>query len=336
MKKQWCLALTALMAQGVQAKVDVYGRVHVSVDYLSTHNTYHGINYSSNASRIGFRAQDGIGEAVVFMQLEQQYNTFQDSKAALATRNTYVGLTHPTWGVVRLGRFDSPFKTARGPANLFADQLGDMRSMMREDGFDKRLDNTLEVQTPSLFGWRFNFAYSLHEDEVNESDENQQSYSVSGVYEQGAWHAALAYENLQKDVGGRDSVRAALAYQWHANSKAVLFYQHNGATKMRPSNQIYGVGGTYKWANGLVAKGMFMERFAATNAENVQLAVLGAEYRLGQPLLLYVNYAYVTNGENTSVAPWNVSGRSNAKAGVQAIAAGENSEGFSMGMRYDF
>lgn len=333
MKKQWWMAIAVLAAQGAQAKVDIYGRVHVSVDYLSTHNTYHGLNYSSNASRLGFRAQDEVGEATVFMQLEQQYNTFQDTKAALATRNTYVGIKHPSWGTLRLGRFDSPFKTARGPANLFADQLGDMRSMMRQDGFDKRLDNTLEVQSPRLHGWQFAAAYSLHEDEVNESDENQQSYSFSATYVNTAWQLALAYENLQRDAGDRDSVRAALAYQWLKNSQGVLFYQHNGSTKEQPSSQIYGVGSTYQWVTGVVTKGMYMERSAGTDAQRVQLAVVGVEYRIGTPLLLYANYAHVLNGSETRVAPWDVSGRSNATA---EAAAGENSEGVSIGLRYDF
>jgi predicted porin len=55
----------------------------------------------------------------------------QDDKSVdFATRDTFVGLKGD-FGQVRAGRFDSPFKVARGPVNFFGDMVGDIRNVTR-------------------------------------------------------------------------------------------------------------------------------------------------------------------------------------------------------------
>src|SRR5699024_4481181 len=118
-KKLLVLAVGAAMAAPAMAGVSIYGRAHVSADYLDVKNQdVNSLNLSSNASRIGFKAEDTFGDITAFMQLEQEYNTLQGNgttKSDFATRNTFVGVKGD-WGMVRAGRFDTPFKAARGPA----------------------------------------------------------------------------------------------------------------------------------------------------------------------------------------------------------------------------
>src|SRR5699024_166856 len=252
-KKLLVLAVGAAMAAPAMADVSIYGRAHVSADYLDVKNQdVSSLNLSSNASRIGFKAEDTFGDITAFMQLEQEYNTLQgDNGGSFATRNTFVGVKGD-WGMVRAGRFDTPFKAARGPANLFNNQVGDMRSIFGDkNDFDNRNDNTIHIQSPSYEGLQFNLAYSVHEGAENDRNakRNDQSYSFSATYEQGIFDAALAYEKYEGNAtDGRanaDAIRLAGAAQLTDELKAVAFYQHNGSDGQFEDANIYGVGAEF-------------------------------------------------------------------------------------------
>ncbi|WP_159197005.1 porin, partial [Klebsiella pneumoniae] len=83
-----------------------------------------------------FKAEQQLENGMtVFGQIEQEINFAsgtedEDDGVNFATRDTFVGLKGD-FGQARVGRFDSPFKVARGPVNFFGDQLGDIRNVTR-------------------------------------------------------------------------------------------------------------------------------------------------------------------------------------------------------------
>ena len=103
------------------ADVKVYGRAHVSLDYLDDGQDYNEVGLSSNSSRLGFKAEQKLENGMtVFGQIEQEINFASGSAnddVEFATRDTFVGLKGD-FGQARIGRFDSPFKVARGPVNF--------------------------------------------------------------------------------------------------------------------------------------------------------------------------------------------------------------------------
>ncbi len=338
-KKLLVLAVGAAMAApAMAADVSIYGRAHVSADYLDVKNTdINKLNLSSNASRIGFKAEDTFGDITAFMQLEQEYNTLQgnETKSEFATRNTFVGVKGD-WGLVRAGRFDTPFKAARGPANLFNNQVGDLRSIFGglENEFDTRKDNTIHVQSPSYDGLQINLAYSVHEGQENVrhgEDRNDQSYSVSVTYEQDIFDAALAYMRYENTKA--DAVRLAGAAQLTDEFKAVAFYQHNGHHAELNDANIYGVGGEFAVLESTSLKGMYMGRDGKRASQHADLLVVGVEHRIADPLRVYANYAYAFNEKNADVKPWANQSRSNS---IVDTAVGEDTQGLSVGLRYDF
>ena len=173
MKKTLCaLAVGATFltpALAMAADVKVYGRAHVSLDYLDDGKDYNEVGLSSNSSRLGFKAEQKLENGMtVFGQVEQEVNFASGSAnddLEFATRDTFVGLKGD-FGQARVGRFDSPFKAARGPVNFFGDMVGDIRNVTRAGNlrFDERNANTIEYKTPK-FGGGFNVlaALSLHE-----------------------------------------------------------------------------------------------------------------------------------------------------------------------------
>src|SRR5574344_717566 len=101
MKKTLCaLAVGATFltpALAMAADVKVYGRAHVSLDYLDDGKDYNEVGLSSNSSRLGFKAEQKLENGMtVFGQVEQEVNfpsgaEDEDDGVNFATRDTFVG-----------------------------------------------------------------------------------------------------------------------------------------------------------------------------------------------------------------------------------------------------
>ena len=247
-----------------------------------------------------------------------------------------------------MGRFDSPFKTARGPANLFGDQVGDMRNLTRigDARFDERFDNTVQYTTPSFGGLTGKLAYSVHEGQAVALDEegdavDSDSISVSLNYVGGAFEAAVAYEQAEEDTGRgeRDGIRAAGAYNFNDAFKLVGFYQTvdyddaDATPEQRDlwTSDTYGVGAEFKIASNTALKGMWMTRDADLDDADSDMWVVGVEHKLDKAVRVYANYALVDNDDNVALTPWG-----QARSATPSGTAGEEASGLSVGLRYDF
>lgn len=356
-------------AAAMAADVTVYGRAHISVDYLDDGADYSETNLSSNSSRLGFKGSHQINSDLqAFFQIEQQINFTTGNSSGgsdFATRDTFVGLKGDNWGAVQAGRFDSPFKKARGPANLFGDQVGDMRNLTRigDARFDERFDNTVQYTTPSFGGFNAVFAYSMYEGQSAAQDHDQDAFSVALNYGNGPFTAALAYESSEEDTGRgeRDGIRLAAAYSLTDAFKVVGFYQSvewdgvdtkyvadaNGdptnvvdvaataaATERKRddlTSDTFGIGGEYKLTDATALKAMWMTLDSDGEDYDADMWVIGVEHKLDKAVRVYANYAVVDNDDRQSLRPW-----AQARTANPGAAAGEEASGFSVGLRYDF
>lgn len=243
-----------------------------------------------------------------------------------------------------MGRFDSPFKVARGPANLFGDQVGDMRNLTRvgDARFDERYDNTLQYTTPDLNGFRIKLAYSTYEGQnAVEDKDSSDAGSVALSYVRGPFEGALAYEKVGKDSskGKRDGLRLAAAYKLTDNFKMVGFYQNvdykggsNAALRKQLSSDTYGLGGEYKLSSNTALKAMWMTRDADDSDYGADMWVVGVEHKLDKAVRVYANYAVTDNNKAAKLTPW----RQARSAKPGATVAGKEASGLSVGLRYDF
>ena len=346
----------AIMPALAQADISIYGRAHVSTDFLDDGDDYSETNLSSNSSRLGFKGSHDINpDLKAFFQIEQEINfaTGSGGSSDFATRDTFVGLSGSNWGAIQMGRFDSPFKVARGPANLFGDQVGDMRNLTRigDARFDERFDNTVQYTTPSLNGFNMKLAYSVYEGQAAVEDEDSDAFSVSLNYSNGPFTGSLAYETVEEDVsrGERDGIRAAAAYNLTDAFKLVGFYQtvdydgvvlgdtgviDQAATDAKRddlTSDTYGLGGEYKLTDATALKAMWMTLDSDGEDYDADMCVIGVEHKLDKAVRVYANYAMVDNDDRQNLRPW-AQGRS-ANPGA---ATGEEATGFSVGLRYDF
>lgn len=325
------LAILAALPAAAVAEVTIYGRANVSIDLLDDGADYSEVNVSSNSSRLGFRAQREFEGITGIMQIEQEID-YSNQGSNWASRDTFVGL-RGNFGMLRVGKFDTPFKRARGPANLFGDQLGDMRNLTRAGAgrFDERTPNTVHYQTPSVNDFQANFAYSLHEgNDASDGDDN--AWSVSVTWKPGDFDLALAYEKFEdeRSQGGRDAIRLAAAYDLN-DWTLVGFYQTIDHENDAFDADVWGVGFSYKFSDNIHFKAHYLERRADIDDGDSQLLAVGAEYRFASPLRIYFNYAMVANDDNARLNPW-----SQARTTSQPGSFGDTSSGFSLGLRFDF
>lgn len=353
MKKTLCaLAVGATLftpALAMAADVKVYGRAHVSLDYLDDGADYNEVGLSSNSSRLGFKAEQKLENGMtVFGQIEQEINFASGEKdekgVKFATRDTFVGLKGD-FGQARVGRFDSPFKVARGPVNFFGDMVGDIRNVTRADmKFDERNENTIEYKSPK-FGGGFNVlaAVSMHSDKNIAKDangegvEDNKAYDLALTYKEGPVDFAAAYERYEENAaigaGERDGFRIAGAYKFTPELNVGALYQlltHDNETA-NPDAQVFGVAADYKVAPKTYVRGQVFHRDVDTDDANSTLLAVGVEHRLDKAVRVYANLATMLNDKNSNLVPWKEA-RSNSVSGVDD----ENATALSLGFRYDF
>lgn len=343
-------ALTAA-AQSNEVKTagnwQFYGRAHLSVDSLDDGKFYDRINLSSNSSRLGFRGSKAFGDFKGIWQIESEilFNktsdsaATQDDKNRLATRDTFAGV-QGGFGQVRLGKFDTPFKVAREVANLFGDQLGDMRNLTRVGSakFDERPNNIIEYQSSDLSGFRLAVAYAPHEGANAETNattgvETKNAMSSGSLtYSAGNLSAALGIESYQAGAtnGKRDAKRLAVSYKVMSDLKLVGFYQD--VTHATDGGKVTGFGAEYQLVpNSIVLRAHYLDRNADTANADAKMTAIGIDRIVSKELRFYVNYASVDNQSASKATPWK-EGRSTSQTGVNGFDA----KGLSVGMRYDF
>ena len=360
MKKTLCaLAIGATIFTPIMAAaadVQIYGRAHVSLDYLDDGKDYNEVNLSSNASRLGFKVNQKVNDDLnVFAQIEQEINFASggnDSKGVdFATRDTFVGLKSNSYGQVRVGRFDSPFKVARSPVNHFGDMVGDVRNVTRQGNlkFDERNANTIEYKSPS-FGNGFNVlaALSMHDktqidkDDTGNGKNKNKAYDIALTYKAGAIDLAAAYEKYEenssnvdqtKDGLGRDSFRLAGAYNFteQFNLGAMYQFSQHDDDKANPDVQVFGVSGEYKITPKTSVRGEYFYRDVDAKDANASLIAIGVEHKIDKTLRVYSNLSTTLNDTNSDITPWK-EGRSTSVAGVK----GKDATALSLGLRYDF
>lgn len=354
MKKTLCALVvgasvfTPIIAMAADTDVKIYGRANLSVDVLDDGKDYQELGLSSNSSRLGFKAEKKLDDLTVFAQIETEINFAQGEGNVWAGRDTFAGIKG-NFGQIKAGRFDSPFKVARGPVNFFGDMVGDLRNVTRAGDlrFDERNANTIEYKAPKYNGFVFSAAVALHEgatagtatsveNGAQKGDNNKnQAYDLAVNYKEGPIDFAAAYESYQDDAtrGGRDSFRVAGAYKLTPELNLGAIYQlaQHDNDKKNPDVNVYGIAGEYKLTPKTTVRGQYLIRDVDAADSNSDLIAVGLEHRLDSTFRVYGNLATVLNDKKAKLTPWEQA-RTNNVGGT----LGEDALALSVGMRYDF
>src|SRR5229473_7762046 len=139
-KERICWVLPLLLASSGAAWADtdvtIYGYADVSVDEVNN-----GIKsqpfVTSNSSYLGFGAQHDItSDLKIVGQFETQVDiaATPSIKDSLGYRNSFLGFASKSWGAIKGGKSDTPYKTATASFDPFANTIGDYNSIMGNTG----------------------------------------------------------------------------------------------------------------------------------------------------------------------------------------------------------
>ncbi len=325
-----------LIAGGAQAaEVRVYGQAHLAASHLDDGDDYSALNLSSNASRIGFRATHDFSDALRGMiQIEGQVDLDSNNNTSLTSRDSF-GALIGDWGMVRAGYFDTPVKVASRRVDLFGNQLGDSRNLVRgnyagNQGFDERFKNSIAYRTPSFGGLTADLHYSVETQSNSDAEDGNKNdaFSAALSYLQGALFVSLGYErwNFEDADAERDIIRLSGYYDL-ADFRFTALAQ----TASDPDDNAYGVGVRYRLTPQIFLKAQYYLLDADDSDFDADLLAVGVDYRYVQNLTFYLNVAQISNDTTQTLAPWR-----EASTLSRAGAADETARGVALGMIYSF
>jgi predicted porin len=184
--------------------VTLYGRVYVMFENvkadggsLAAVSSRNRVN-NNGASLLGVRGTEDLGGGLkAFFQLETEFRPDQND-TTFGTRNSGVGL-QGDFGSVLLGRWDTPFKLANAPYDLFGDTTiaGYTSAMSDRGNFNRREQNVVQYWSPNFSGFQGRVSYSANEGKT--ATVNPVVTSFNATYNQGPVSLAYGYEK-HKDI----------------------------------------------------------------------------------------------------------------------------------------
>lgn len=172
------LAITSCQVALAQSSLTLYGVVDTGVAYVnsqaslgSTSGGRSVVKMSNGvwaASKFGLLGSEDLGNQLkAIFKLEGGFNSASGAQQyanAMFGRTAYVGLSHPMFGTLTLGRQYAAYLQALSPYSPTNDLTGYFGAHPGDiDGLDTdyRVNNTIEYQSPKFFGVTAFGSYSL-------------------------------------------------------------------------------------------------------------------------------------------------------------------------------
>jgi predicted porin len=197
-KKLVAAAIAAAMAApAAYAEVTIYGKVHMSVDFVDANNAV-GANdmdgIADRDSRIGFKGSEDLGNGLKAVWKTEWNVQFDGGNQTVNnSRDNYLGLATNFGTFLLAGNINHPYKSAFGKYDFFADTLADWDDTIEME--DNRADNAIVYISPSFSGFKFTGA-SVAAEGANGQDSLMDAYSLAVNYSGGGLMAAAAYEDI--------------------------------------------------------------------------------------------------------------------------------------------
>jgi predicted porin len=107
---------------------------------------------------------------------ETNSNLSQNVNGALFSRNTYIGMSSPEYGALKIGKTTGPYQNSTAAFNPFAGQIGDYAVIMGNSGgdnrveFGTRLNHAIWYESPTFAGFQWNLLFSPGQNRSDTSD----------------------------------------------------------------------------------------------------------------------------------------------------------------------
>ncbi len=220
------MGVVALLAAptALHAQITLYGIVDAAVEYSNpaANQAYYGAgsnavgtarvissgNGNSKGSRFGLSGSEDLGgglEAIFTIETRLDLSTGQQADSSTFwNAQSWVGLAGD-WGQLTAGRQYAPMFSALVRVDASGDQwYGTLGSSAR---YQTRFDNSVEYQSPTWQGLRFDGLYAFGET----SPANTNSAAASLTWDRGPIVAAAAWQQIAQGASGKTVQYAATA-----------------------------------------------------------------------------------------------------------------------------
>lgn len=179
------------------ANITMYGKAFLTIDSASNNKSTTALRVNTNASRFGIKGDEDLGDGLKgFYQFEVQMDADGSGGNGMGngTRNSGAGV-EGEFGKVLLGIWDTPYKLAHNPIELFDNTTAwtttkTIGRTANAKDFNTRQKNQAIYWSPKLGGLQVAAAYG-----ANETTNARNYLSLSGAYEMDDLYAAVAYES---------------------------------------------------------------------------------------------------------------------------------------------
>src|SRR5579863_6093705 len=147
---------------------------------LSTNLSYIGVRGFQSLGRLPFnfiyQLETQLDIAATSGTAETNSNESNVVKGGLTSRNSFLGLSSPTWGSLMLGKTDAPYKNSTARFNPFFAMIGDYQVIMANTGgdnrveFGTRLDHSIWYESPNMRGFVFDALVSPGQNRADNND----------------------------------------------------------------------------------------------------------------------------------------------------------------------
>ncbi|MDH0711835.1 porin [Acinetobacter johnsonii] len=214
MKKLLLAATVATLAMNAaQAAPTLYGKLSVTLDNIDNNGFKDEsvTKVNSNASRIGVKGEEKLTDNLSAVYLAE-WEIWADGDDVFKNRNRFVGIKSNGVATLKVGQYDSYFKTAAGNnQDIFNDhnELDMTKVLVGED----RLTNVIGFETDKklLGGLAFNIMFQQGENAATSATAKTSTTSLAGVTKETTVVTNYGLKDARDGFG--DGVSASLTYE---------------------------------------------------------------------------------------------------------------------------
>ncbi|MCH8503801.1 MAG: porin [Ectothiorhodospiraceae bacterium] len=289
--------VTGQTAQILGDRLEVYGLLHLSLDYAEPDDDVSDSesSVSSNASRFGFRGALPIegSNLTGIWQIERQVDLSGES-AAIGQRQSFVGL-RGGFGTLRVGLLDNPYRVAGIRGTLFTGTAADPQAIIGRSSDNAAHLNTREA---SSINWQGEFSgVRLAAQFGGVGDEESISASIGRAF---GWTDLTAAYRSDDNV---DHAYRVIAVFTPGAARFGLLFEHMDSDIASFDRQTYGAHAQYTFGTG-TSLGVQWLHAAESDVGDAKANHLGLvlSHRLAPQLSVYAAGTTTLNGENAQYA----------------------------------
>jgi len=292
-------------------KLEVYGKIHVSIDNSDRDDptvTNDGLSISSNSSRLGFKGKLPLENGMkVIYQMEQEVRLDDSSTADFANRNSFVGLASGN-NSLRVGVHDTPFKTVASKWGIFGDTVGERRSILGAgyqsgNQLNERVKNSIMYQYQTkAFKLQAMYAVEPEAASGNVDNNDKDMTSIGAWYKTGGLTLSAAREDWtghSRIVDG-SATRLAARYKLGQHQFGVIYENIDSDTVAEWKRSAWGVNWKFKFSakSDLRAQYLSVDDADGTTDTGATKIGLGLFHKLDKKTKVYIAYGATDNDAN--------------------------------------